>query len=98
MAHEISVTLRADPAPYDAAIGRMKQATTDWELAVASGADDVSEKFEDVIRAFVDMGRQGGRSADEIKRQLQTLGLSADDAVDAEFKAYCEANGIDLTV
>ena len=56
MAHEISVTLRSDPSPYEAAIKRMSKATSEWELSTAAGADDVDEKFADVIRALVEMG------------------------------------------
>lgn len=83
MAHEISVTLRSDPSPYEAAIKRMSKATSEWELSTAAGADDVDEKFADVIRALVDMERQGGRTEADVKKALQGIGLSAEDAEDA---------------
>ena len=81
--HEISVTLRSDPSPYEDAIKRMSKATSEWELSTAAGADDVDEKFADVIRALVDMERQGGRTEADVKRALQGIGLSAEDAEDA---------------
>ena len=83
MVNEISVTLRSDPSPYEAAIKRMSKATSEWELSTAAGADDVDEKFADVIRALVDMERQGGRTEADVKRALQGIGLSAEDAEDA---------------
>ena len=75
MVNEISVTLRSDPSPYEAAIKRMSKATSEWELSTAAGADDVDEKFADVIRALVDMERQGGRTEADVKRALQGLSL-----------------------
>ncbi len=81
--HEISVTLRSDPSPYEDAIKRMSKATSEWELSTAAGADDVDEKFADVIRALVDMERQGGRTEADVKKALQGIGLSAEDAEDA---------------
>lgn len=83
MAHEISVTLRADPKPYEQAVERLRSATDEWEKSTAAGADDVSERFEEVIRALIDMERQGGRSSDDIERSLRALGFSAEDAEDA---------------
>lgn len=83
MAHEISVTLRSDPSPYESAIRRMKNATTEWELSTASGAEDVDERFAEVIRAFVDMERQAGRTEDDVVKGLRAIGLTADDAEDA---------------
>ena len=53
------------------------------DRSTAAGADDVDEKFADVIRALVDMERQGGRTEADVKRALQGIGLSAEDAEDA---------------
>lgn len=83
MAHEISVTLRADPAPYEAAVGRLAKATDEWSLSTAAGADDVADRFADVIRALVDMGREGGRSRADIDKMLRGIGLSAPEAEEA---------------
>lgn len=83
MAHEISVTLRADDSSYGDAIKRMSKATSEWERSTAAGADDVDERFADVIRSLVDMERQAGRTEDEVKKSLQGIGLSSEDAEDA---------------
>lgn len=83
MAHEISISLRADPAPYEAAIKRLSKATSEWELSTAAGADDVDERFADVVRALVDMERQGGRTEAEVIKSLRGIGLSAENAEDA---------------
>lgn len=83
MAHEIGVVLRADPKPYESAIDRLKAATDDWELSTAAGAEDVDEKFAEVIRALVDMGKQGGRTEADMEKMLRGIGLSSEDASDA---------------
>lgn len=83
MAHEIGVTLRGDPTSYEQAIDRVRTATDEWVLSSESGAEDVDDKFADVIRSVVEMGKAGGRSRDDIEKMLRGIGLDADDAVDA---------------
>lgn len=83
MAHEIGVLLRGDPKPYEQAIDRVRSATDEWVLSTESGAEDVDEKFAEVIRSVVDMGKQGGRTQADIEKMLRGIGLDADDAADA---------------
>lgn len=94
MAHEISVTLRADPKPYEQSVDRLRQATNEWEKSTAAGADDVSDRFSDVIRALVDMERQAGRSSDDIEKSLRGIGLSGDDAKEAIAAIDRELDGL----
>lgn len=77
---EISINLRADPSQYEAGTEAAKRATTEWQEAAESGADDVAAKLEQVIRALVKLGTESGKTKDDMVRDLGNFGLSADQA------------------
>jgi len=90
----VSVRFIAETGEYESSIEDLIQAIRDWEQQNGVSADNVTEKFEDAIRAVVELGRRAGASADEQKRALQAIGLSAEDAEDALRAVEREAQGL----
>lgn len=86
MAGQMSIMLRADPAAFESGISAAIDAIREWEQVTDRSADNAASKLEDAIQAVVDLGDKTGRSGDEIKRALEGLGLTAEDA-EAAFDA-----------
>lgn len=82
----VSVKFDAEMGDYEAGITDAIKAIRDWESQTGVSALNVTEKFEDAIRAVVEIGDKTGRSKDEVVRALQGLELSAEDA-EAAFEA-----------
>lgn len=80
---EISIDLRADPDAFAAGTKAAESAMEEWVDAAESGADDVAEKLEQVIREMVKLGTSTGRTKDQMVRDLRAFGLSAEQAEDA---------------
>src|SRR5690606_1597775 len=76
----VSVRFDAETGEYESSIGDLIEAIKDWESQTGVSALNVTEKFEDAIRAVVELGRRTDQSTDDIKRALQGLGLDAEDA------------------
>lgn len=83
MAGDISVILRADPAQFEQGVQATEAAVDQFVAASEEGAANVDDAFADVLRQLVKLGEQSGRTRSEMVRDLQQLGLSADDAQDA---------------
>lgn len=80
---EIGINLRADPSQFEAGTKAAQKAVADWVTATENGADDVSEKFEEVLRTLVRLGTESGKTRSDMVRDLGKLGLSAEQAEDA---------------
>lgn len=90
----VSVRFDAETGEYESSIDDLIKAIKDWESQTGVSALNVTEKFEDAIRAVVELGRRGDESSDTIVRALQGLGLSADDAKEALAAVEREAKGL----
>ena len=83
MAGQMSLMLRADPAGFNSGVDEAIQAIRNWEQVTDRSAEGAADSLEAAIRAVVKIGTEGKRSADDTKRALQGLGMSAEDAEDA---------------
>lgn len=80
---EISIDLRADPAGFESGTKAAEAAMDEWVDAAESGAEDVAEKLEQVIREMVKLGTNSGRTKDEMVRDMRAFGLSVEQAEEA---------------
>lgn len=80
MAGQMTLQLRADPTGFTDGINDAIRAIRDWENVADHSADNASGKLEEAMLAVVDLGRATDKSADEMKRALEGLGIPAEDA------------------
>lgn len=79
----VSVRFEADTANYEVGIDTLIKAVRDWETQTGVSVDNAEQKFEEAIRAVVEMGRRTEQSTDDVVRALEGIGVPADDAREA---------------
>lgn len=90
----VSVRFEAEMDDYTSGLQDAVKAIQDWQTQTGVSAVNVTDKFEDAIRAVVKLGDATDRSVDEQKRALQGLGLSADEAEESLAAIKREGEGV----
>lgn len=90
----VSVRFEAETQAYTTGVDEAIQAIKDWENQTGVSSDNATQKFEDAMRAVVELGEMTGRSAEEQVRALESLTGSAEDAQDAYDAIKREASDV----
>lgn len=79
----VSVRFEAETGDYESGVDTLIKAIRDWETQTGVSVKNADRKFEEAIRAVVELGRRTEQSTDDVVRALEGIGLPADDAREA---------------